>query len=349
MEANISIAVNELNDSQASSCSKFVEVHETSSIYHLPAWCELIRKVFGHRFYYVYADSTEKQITGVLPLVRLTSRLFGDYLVSMPFFNYGGAVGVNEQIEQSLMQRAVDLGKSLGVSHIEFRGDKVKQGDWNVRTDKVNMLLDLPAEEEVLWKALGAKRRSQINRPLREGVDVQIGGLELLDKFYEVFARNMRDLGTPVYGKEFFAEILKVFPNYSTIVLVQLKGKPAGAAFLIGFRGFLEIPWASTVSDYNKFGINMFMYWEVLKFAITKGYKTFDFGRSTIDSGTYRFKKQWGAEPKQLYWHYWLRDGQSMPQLTPSNPKYQLAIKTWQRLPLFVANWIGPKIVKNLP
>jgi len=348
MAADISIAVNELDELQVSRCSRFVEAHETASVYHLPAWCELIRKVFGHRYYYLHAQS-KNETTGVLPMVRLTSRLFGDYLVSVPFFNYGGAVGVNEQIEQELMQSAVDLGESLGISHIEFRGDKARHEDWKVRTDKVNMLLDLPLDEDVLWKALGAKRRSQINRPLREGVEVQIGKAELLNGFYEVFARNMRDLGTPVYSKEFFSEILKVFPDYTNIVLVLLKGKPAAAAFLIGYRGTLEIPWASTISEYNKFGINMFMYWEVLKFAVANQYKKFDFGRSTIDSGTYRFKKQWGAQPKQLYWHYWLRNGQTMPQLTTSNPKYQLAIKTWQRLPLFVANWIGPKIVKNLP
>ena len=312
MAANISIAETTLLESHASSFRCFVETHEAASIYHLPAWSELIRKVFGHRIYYIYAeavhkddkeDKEDKEIIGVLPLVRLTSRLFGDYLVSMPFFNYGGAVGVNEQIEQKLMLKAVDLGESLGISHIEFRGDRAKPGDWKVRTDKVNMLLDLPTDDDVLWKALGAKRRSQINRPLREGVEVQIGKLELLSGFYEVFARNMRDLGTPVYSKDFFAEILKEFPDFCNIVLVRLKGKPAAAAFLIGYRGLLEIPWASTVSDYNRFGINMFMYWEVLKFAIANRYKTFDFGRSTIDSGTFRFKKQWGAEPKQLYWH----------------------------------------------
>lgn len=338
-----------LSDYDDKTCNDYVEQETNASVFHLPKWCELIAKVFAHETYYFYAKDASGLVTGVLPLVRLKSRLFGDYMVSMPYFNYGGAIGLNDQVEQSLMHKAVELGKNLGVSHIEFRSDRQKPGDWQVRTDKVNMLLDLPANPEILWKALGAKRRSQIKRPIREGVEVQIGGVELVNDYYQVFSRNMRDLGTPVYAKTFFIEILNTFPELSKIVLVHIKGTPAGAAFLVGFRNFLEIPWASTVSDYNKFGINMFMYWEVLKFAIENGYKTFDFGRSTIDSGTYKFKKQWGAQPKQLYWHYWLRDGKNIPQLTPNNPKYQLAIKTWQRFPIFFANWLGPKIVKNLP
>ncbi|MCI0505899.1 MAG: FemAB family PEP-CTERM system-associated protein [Gammaproteobacteria bacterium] len=330
-------------------CNEFVRSSDCASVYHLTDWCELISDVFKHRCYYFMAESSEQEIIGVLPLVRLKSKLFGDYMVSMPYFNYGGAVATIPEVEEALISCATAKAAEIGLRHIEFRDIKPRDIKESVRTDKVAMILPLPDNQEVLWKKLGAKRRSQINRPLREDVNAKNGREELLNDFYQVFSHNMRDLGTPVYSKLFFSEILRRFPDNTHIVIIYHKGKPVGSAFLIGFRDQLEIPWASTLRSVNSIGVNMLLYWEVLKYAMASGYKSFDFGRSSVDSGTYRFKKQWGAEPKQLYWHYWLNAGQQMPKLTPSNPKYQLAISAWQRLPLFVANRIGPLIVKNLP
>ena len=337
------------NKSQYRRCYDYVVSSNKASIYHLPEWCELIKQIFGHASYYLVAESLQGEIIGILPIVRLKSRLFGDYMVSMPYFNYGGAVAINEKIEKALIDNAINIAKELDSQHIEFRDTGRRDEYPSVRTDKVAMILSLPDNQDILWKKLGAKRRSQINRPLREGVEVKCGTTELLADFYRVFAHNMRDLGTPVYSKKFFSEILKRFSDYAQIICVYHKDEPVSAAFLIGFKGQLEIPWASTLRSVNAIGVNMLLYWEVLKYAIGRGYKTFDFGRSTIDSGTYRFKKQWGAQPKQLYWHYWMNEGRKMPELTPSNPKYQLAIKAWQHLPLFVTNRIGPLIVKNLP
>lgn len=347
--ANTAWTICEADQSQFKRCDEFVAKANGASLYHLTDWCALVRGVFGHACYYFMAESPQGDIIGVLPVVRLKSKLFGDFMVSMPFFNYGGALGTTVEVEGALIRAAVDKARALGVQHMEFRDTRQRDEFAAVRTDKVAMILPLPDDQDILWKKLGAKRRSQINRPLREGVEVKNGAAELLEDFYRVFSHNMRDLGTPVYSKTLFADILQRFPDSAHIVTVYLHGKPVGGAFLMGFAGQLEIPWASTLRSVNSLGVNMLMYWEVLKYAMSRGYQTFDFGRSSVDSGTYRFKKQWGAEPKQLYWHYWLNDGQQMPGLTPSNPKYQLAIKAWQRLPLFVANRIGPFIVKNLP
>ena len=341
--------VREADKLQYQQCNDFIESLEGASVYHLTDWCELIQYVFGHACYYFIAESPDRSIIGALPVVRLKSKLFGDYMVSMPYFNYGGAIGINGKVEDALIDAAIDKAKEVGSQHIEFRDTLQRKGFESVRTDKVAMILSLPDDEETLWKQLGAKRRSQIKRPLREGVSIKSGSAELLNDFYQVFSRNMRDLGTPVYSKYFFADILRRFSDKTHIVTIYHGGEPVGGAFLLGFRGQLEVPWASTIRKVNSLGVNMLMYWEVLKYAIGSGYDTFDFGRSSIDSGTYRFKKQWGAEPKQLYWNYWLNHGQQIPKLTPSNPKYQLAIKTWQRLPLSIANRLGPMIVKNLP
>lgn len=343
----MSFCIQRLTDDLEPKWNEYV-LKNKSSIYHDARWVHLIKKVFGHDSYHI-AALEDGIIVGILPLVQLKSLLFGNYLVSMPYFNYGGAVADDKTIEYKLLQKAIEIAIELGAEHIEFRDTDAKDGPWPLRKDKVNMILKLPDTVELLGKELGAKKRSQIRRPGKEGIEGVTGGAELLNDFYKVFSVNMRDLGTPVYSKTFFSEILKTFPKLTKIVVLRLNGRPISAAFLIGSEERLEIPWASTLKEYNRFSPNMLLYWEVLKLAIESGCRTFDFGRSSIDSGTYRFKKQWGATPKQLYWHYWLSDGKELPQLTPDNTKYKMAIKVWQHLPIFVTNGIGPSIIKNLP
>jgi len=266
----------------------------------------------------------------------------------MPYFNYGGAIADHPEIENLLMTKAASFGASIGVEHIEFR-DTIARKGYPARTDKVNMILPLPSDKQVLWDRFSPKVRSQIKRPQRENPIIHRGREDLLDHFYQVFARNMRDLGTPVYGKSLVGNILKRFPEKSSIISVTLKGKPVAAAFLLGHNAILEIPWASTNRSFNHLGVNMLMYWEVLCFAIEKGYKYFDFGRSSKDSGTFKFKQQWGALPRQSYWHYWLSAGSSLPSLNPNNPKYRFAIAAWKHLPISISKLLGPMIVKNLP
>jgi FemAB-related protein (PEP-CTERM system-associated) len=236
----------------------------------------------------------------------------------------------------------------LGASHAEFRDD-IARKELPARTDKVNMILLLPESPEALWQSFTPKLRAQIRRPQQEDPQVLQGGAALLDDFYSVFSRNMRDLGTPVYGKNFFRTILETFPQSCYIVVIRHSDRPVAAGFLIGHRDTLEIPWASSLREVNRLSMNMLLYQEALKLAIARGYRQFDFGRSSRDSGTYRFKQQWGAQPRELHWHYWLADDSELPALNPDNPRYALAIRLWQRLPLQIANALGPRIVKNLP
>jgi len=327
--------------------NKYVENNPATSIYHLAEWRDVIRKSFGHEAYYFYAHDKSGTIIGVLPLIRLKSRLFGDFMVSMPYFNYGGAIGNHPTIEKELVRQANNMAAELGLDHIEYR-DEISIPDLPERTNKVNMILALPADADTLWQSFSPKLRSQIKRPQREDIQVKLGGVDLLDDFYSVFARNMRDLGTPVYSKAFFENIISTFTKKAHILIITLSGKPVAGAFLIGYKETLEIPWASTIRNVNHLSINMLMYWEILSFAIREEYAYFDFGRSSIDSGTYRFKKQWGAQPRQLYWHYWLNN-RELPSLNPSNPKFRLIINIWKNLPIWLTKLIGPIVVKNLP
>lgn len=325
----------------------FVRRSPLSSHYHQYEWRNFFVELFDKETYYL-AAYCDQSIVGVLPLVRQKSLLFGDYLVSLPFLNYGGILADDDIVAMKLVDSVSKLATQLGVSHVELREYEPRSG-LQCRTHKVAMRLELPSSADELAKRLGSKVRSQIKRPLQEGPTVLIGGIDLVNQFYEVFSRNMRDIGAPVYAKSMFIDILNRFPRDSTIVLVELLNRPAASAFLINHHDRMEVPWASTDKRYNRFSINMLLYWEILKLSIERGAGIFDFGRSSVDSGTHRFKKQWGAQAVQLNWNYWLKDGRDMPNLTPDNKKYSLAISAWQRLPLPIANFLGPKIVMSLP
>lgn len=333
---------------EAGEWDAFARATPGGTIYHQLAWRRIFAREFGWETHYLEARNGEK-LSGILPLVRLTSRLFGDFLVSLPYVNYGGVLAVNDAADQKLLVAGTELAASLGVSHMELRELKPRDQNWPARTDKVGMQAHLDTDPEAVWRKLPSKLRSQVRRPGKEGATIRIGGAELLPLFYAVFARNMRDLGTPVYGRSFFATIASELADQADVVVAEVHGQPVAAGILLHSGGRTEIPWASSLRSANRIGVNMLLYWTCLKRAVERGSTVFDFGRSTVDSGTFHFKRQWGAEPVPMHWHYWLRNGGELPRLNPSNSRYAMAIAAWQRLPLWLANALGPRIVRNLP
>lgn len=339
-----------LTEGDARRWDDFVLRSASSSCYHQIAWRDVIERSFGHRTFYLLSEADSGAVDGVLPLIQLKSRMFGNFLVSLPYFNYGGVCAASEDARQKLLTEAKLLAIETNAEHIELRHTEHLYSDLSVKTSKVAMRLTLPGDAGLLLKSFSAKLRSQIKRPQKESMVSKIGTADQLDNFYAVFSENMRDLGTPVYSKSFFRNILEAFPETTWICTIITKdGLPVASGFLVGFKDHLEIPWASSLRKYNSLSPNMLLYWSVLKFASESGYTVFDFGRSTPGEGTYRFKEQWGAKPVQLYWHYWLRVGRSLPELNPHNPKYQLAIRLWKKLPVPVTRILGPMIVRNLP
>ncbi len=336
-----------LNSSLEAAWDDFVTRHPEASVYHLSGLRNVIAGSFGHETLYLVAVAGE-HVVGLLPAVRLKSRLFGNFMVSQPFFNYGGVLAVNDLVARRLRLAAQQKAEEWGCSHIEYR-DIVPLDGLPARTDKVAMWLELPGSEAKLWQQVGTKVRAQVKRSRRFGLSVHSGGLELLDEFYQVFAENMRDLGTPVYGKSFFSNLYASGIGQQQLVIVRRKGKPVSAAYLVAYRQRMEVPWASTLRSANRYDANMFLYWELLSLACNQGCRVFDFGRSTVNAATYKFKKQWGAQPRQLHWHYWLQGGGEPPRINPDNPKYRLVISVWQRLPVWLTRLMGPGIVKYLP
>jgi len=342
----------EVHESQAlPGWDAYVERHPRASAYHGARWPMAAAALFRLPSYYLTTRSSSGAISGVLPLLRQKSRFFGDRLTSLPYFNYGGALADDVGSHTRLLEESARLGRELGVDQIEIREIDPPPVPWPQRRDKATLLLDLPPTVEGLSKQLGSKLRSQVKRAQREQPQAAFGGMELLPDFYCVFAQVMRDLGTPVYPRRFFEGLLQHCADQCTVVVLRLDGAPVSSAFLVSHRDRLEIPWAATLTAVKSRSVNMALYWEVLQFAVEHGYRVFDFGRSTIDSGPYRFKLQWGARAVPLHWAHWTPSGDHETQSVeaPEGRVRALATRIWSRLPMLVANRLGPLISPGLP
>lgn len=328
---------------------EYVTNHPTASNYHRYGWREVVERSFRHSCYYLSARDSAGCIVGVLPLVSMRSRLFGCFLVSMPFFNYGGLLCNTREIGSAVLSEAVKLRQELGAEYVELRHTEPFSAELPIKQHKVSMILDLAQDVAAQWQGFNAKLRNQVRKAEKSGLTAVVGGKELLTDFYTVFVRNMRDLGTPVYAENFFAEVLKTFPDHTRIIAVHLEGRQVAAGLITWSRDTVEIPWASSIREYNTLCPNNLLYWTALQYALTHGFRRFDFGRSTPGEGTFKFKEQWGAKPIKLNWQYLLPEGASLPELNTKNPKFDLAIRLWQKLPLPVTRMLGPYIVKNIP
>ena len=294
--------------------------------------------------------SRGRDTCGFLALAYVSSFLFGRFLVSLPYLNYGGPVADDGETAKLLIDRAVQLADDLGVRYLELRHE-LATGHPSLkhsRTDKVHMRLDLPGDVGKLWKEIGSKVRNQVEKGKKHGLTVSWGGRELLADFYAVFSRNMRDLGTPVYSPSLFTAIMETFPGRSEMCVVRAGKESVAAALLLHGWGVTEVPSASSLRSHNHTCANMLMYWHLLKRAVERGQDIFDFGRSSDDSPTMRFKKQWGASPAASEWQFYVRQGE-VAGMRKESPRYQRLIRMWQRLPVAVTKLVGPRIVRGIP
>ena len=329
---------------------RFVDAHPEAKQYHRWVWKRVVERAFGHRTLYLSARRNGA-IVGVLPLVVMKSALFGRFLVSMPFFNYGGVLAADGDtaIEAALIAAAGEAGAAERASFVELRHDRPHDGLAATRSHKAAMILPLPDSADSLWKDFNPKLRNQIRKSERSGLRFSIDEPGNLEAFYGVFSQNMRDLGTPVYGRGFFRAIVGELGAAAAVGVVRLDRRAIAAGILLHHRNAVEIPWASSLRRYNSLCPNNFLYWNSLHAAIAAGRTSFDFGRSSVGGGTYRFKAQWGAKPLGLHWQYWLAPGARPTELAPDGGRFRLAVEVWRRLPLPITRAIGPGIVKYIP
>lgn len=314
-----------------------------------PGWLTILKNSMGHEPYCLEAVGSHG-ICGLLPLASVQSWLFGRFLVSMPYLNSGGAVADNPEVSGRLVEEAIALADSLDVKYLELRHEAGLEhsGFTDQVENKVHMRLSLPETPGTLWDGFSPKVRNQVRKAQKNHLVAKWGQTELLSDFYSVFSQNMRDLGTPVYSRKLFEQILRTFPQQTEIGIVYNGKEPWAVGLLLHGNGITEIPSASSLREHNKLCPNMLLYWTALERAIERGQQTFDFGRSTPGSPTYRFKKQWGALPEDAIWQYYRRHG-GVKDARPDNPRYQRLIKLWQKLPVSVANVLGPFVVRGIP
>jgi FemAB-related protein (PEP-CTERM system-associated) len=329
--------------------AEFVSVKHPESISRSPSWLLALAGGLGHAMYCLeLIDGTRTR--GILPLAYMRSAMFGRFLVGLPYLNVGGVIAEDGAACKTLVDRAIELADVLDVRFLELRHERAVTHAQLVksRDGKVNMRLALPSTPTALWDQLPAKVRNQVRKARRNDLSVTWGAQELLADFYDVFSRNMRDLGTPAYGICLFASILHHFRGQAELCVVRAAGRPISGALLLHGDGMTEVPSASSLRSQNHTCANMLMYWHLLERAIGRGQSTFDFGRSSPGSGTYRFKLQWGARPVPTHWQYYLRRGDSS-DMRPSNPKYRRLIRIWQHLPVCLTRILGPWCVRGIP
>lgn len=324
----------------------FVEREPAGTHFHRFGWRDVMRSTLGHETAYLGAWQGTR-LTAVLPLVRVRSRLFGHFLVSMPFLNYGGPIGHPEGI-RALAGEAVRWAGSSAVRLLELRSGVELPLDLPVSHRKVTVILDLPADGNHLMKGFPAKLRSQVRRPDKEGVTYAFGP-DQVEPFFEVFSRHMRDLGTPTQGLALFRAIRSAFPGTAWFGCAWLGGHPiaAGAGFRWG--GEFEMTWASALAEHNRTSANMGLYHAFMLRAISDGCTRFNFGRCTPGSGTHRFKLQWGGREEALWWYQHSPSGRLEATPSPDHGRYAWAPRLWRRLPLPIATALGPHLVRLIP
>jgi serine/alanine adding enzyme len=336
------------SEAEGNRWQNYVDSQAQSTHCHRWNWKSVIENSFGWPTYYLMAEE-DSAVQGILPVVRQKSWLFGSFLSSLPYLNAGGILANTESAKKQLLASAIDLSKRVRADHLELRHRDDQQLGLVRKTNKVTVMLPLDPNPERLWKALDTKIRTKVRKSQSFGMRAEFGGEDFLQDFYSVFCENMRDLGTPVYSPRFFREILHAFPDTTHICRIRYNGRTIATSFMCGYRDCVEATWSASLKEYLKLKPNMFLYWNLFCYAAQRGYRIFDFGRSTVDSGTHVFKMQWGSQTVPLHWDYWLPNGRALPEINPQNPKYRFAIRLWQKLPLKVANRIGPPIVRCLP
>jgi serine/alanine adding enzyme len=314
--------------------------------FHRIGWKTVIERVFGHECIYLAARDADGRLVGVLPLVRVKSLIFGHYLVSMPFVNYGGPLG-NEPAVRALVDHATSIARASGVRLLEMRSRTPLPVALPVSHRKITVVLDLPERAELLWKRLDAKVRSQVRRPQKEGITVRFGR-DQVAPFFEVFARHMRDLGTPTQSRHLFETIADVFPGDAWFACAYLGDRPVACGCGFRWAREFEMTWASALVEFKRLAPNMLLYWTMMERAIDEGLTLFNFGRCSPGSGTHRFKQQWGSRDEPLWW-YGASDGDGATTPSPNDAGYAWGPRLWKRLPTPVATALGPRIVRYIP
>lgn len=328
--------------------NEFADRQPDSTVAHAIGFRKVIEKGLGHRPVYLMALE-DNEIRGILPLFLVTTMWRTKYLISIPWLDYGGILAETPEAAAALLKETENLKSKHSAQFVEFRSAEPVYDDLPTKTEKVTFKLKLDRDPEKIWTALDAKLRNQIRKALKSELTTEFGRVDKLPEFYRVFQWKMHQLGTPVWGYGLFEAILNQMGPSAEIILVRRQGEVIAGGLVLSYKNQVYVPSAASYSEHLKLCPNHALYWEVIRRGCESGQQWFDFGRSSVDSNTYRFKKQWVAQPTQLHWQYCLSEGDQLPSVNPNNPKYRLFINLWRKMPLTIANLLGPRVIRNFP
>ena len=326
----------------------YVLRHPLGTIFHLLKWKKVIEEAFNHKSYYLIAEQRDKNnIAGILPLFTIKSRLFGYSLTSIPFAESGGILADSTDIEDSLREKGKELARELGVDYLELRNQQAVP-ELYTKDLYFNFSREIFPNPDENLNAIPRKSRAAVRKGIKENL-VSEFGKHGFDDFYEIMARSYHYLGTPIFHKNFFKKFLDVFMNDSNIMVVRTStGIPVAGVLTFYFKDRVMPYYGGSCFEYRALCPNDFMYWELMRDGCEKGYKVFDFGRSKMDTGSFSFKVHWGFQPQPLAYQYYLVNAKELPNLSPTNPKYQKKIQLWKKLPFGLTKIIGPPISRYL-
>jgi FemAB-related protein (PEP-CTERM system-associated) len=343
----MSLVVKELDKSGMAAWDDYVFGNPLATFFHRAAWMNVLERAFGHRTYFLYAER-DGEIVGILPIAEVRSIVFGHSLASLPFCVYGGIVANTEEIAGALRERACALADKLKVEALEFRNIRpCAEQDWPIKELYFTFRKTIVEDEETNLMAIPNRQRAMIRKGVKEGLNSDWD--DGTERLYKVYAESVKNLGTPVFSQKYFRVLREEFGDACSVLMITHGGSDVAGVMSFYFKEeVLPYYGGSTAEARNVKGVNHFMYWELMRRASKLGFSLFDFGRSKKGTGPYSFKKNFGFDPQPLPYAYYLVKSAEMPDLNPLNPKYQLLVNTWKKLPLPVANLIGPFLARSL-
>lgn len=325
---------------------QFVFASPEATFFHRAPWQTIIRDVFRHPTYFLYAERNG-EIQGILPLAHVKNMLFGNALIALPFAVYGGIAASDPEAVSALEAEAQALARKLDVDHLEFRNLYARHADWPKQDLYVTFRKEILPDVEANMLAIPRKQRAMVRKGINNGLISMVD--KNSDHFFALFADNVHRHGTPTLPKRYFDALLRIFGDDCEILTVTTpEGQPLSSVLSFYFRDEVLPYYAGDDESARQFAANDFKYWELMRRSCERGLKVFDYGRSKVGTGPYSFKKNWGFEPQPLHYEYCLYKRDSIPQNNPSNAKYKLFIEAWRRMPIGLANILGPHIVRNL-
>ena len=340
------VTVGQLDAPMMERWDAYVNAAPGATFFHRAGWKTVLERAFGHSTCFLYAEDAG-EIVGVLPLAQIKSVLFGNTLASLPFCVYGGIVADNDAVATALREEACRLAQQLKVDALELRNMTASDADWPVKELYYTFRKAIDPSDDVNLKAIPNRQRAMVRKGLKEGLSSEWdAGVERL---YRVYSESVRNLGTPVFSVKYLRILRQVFGDDCSVLMIKHQGKDVAAVMSFYFRDEVIPYYGGSTSEARTIkGVNHVMYWELMRYSAEQGYRLFDFGRSKAGTGPFSFKKNFGFEPQPLPYEYYLVTSTSVPDVNPLNPKYQLMINVWSKLPLPVANFMGPFLARSL-